>query len=46
MARYKEKSIRLAVLSIGVGAMFIASFALPTNLGLAATLITPLILMN
>jgi len=46
MATYKQKSIRLAVLSIGVGAMFIASFALPTNLGLEATLITPLILMN
>ncbi len=28
MATYKEKAIRLTVLSIGVGAMFIASFAL------------------
>ena len=28
MATYKEKAIPLAVLSVGVGAMFIASFAL------------------
>jgi len=28
MATYKEKAICLAVLSVGVGAMFIASFAL------------------
>ena len=35
MATYKEKAIHLAVLSIGVGAIFIASFASPTHLDLA-----------
>ena len=35
MATYKERSIHLAVLSIGVGAMFIASFASHAHLGLA-----------